>query len=129
MTDDGVRLDIVPPDYASGAPLPWWAKLASKLAIAALRLPRAPLRRAGVNRHSFVAEAESRVLGEPMAHVARFTALHGRAPRGVLEVGPGAGALTALMAARGASVEAAVRFSLRGASSPIQGNWCLSAMK
>ena len=89
MTDDGVRLDIVPPDYASGAPLPWWAKLASKLAIAALRLPRAPLRRAGVNRHSFVAEAESRVLGEPMAHVARFTALHGRAPRGVLEVGPG----------------------------------------
>jgi hypothetical protein len=89
MGDEGVRSDLVPPDYAAGAPLPWWAKMATKLAIAALRLPHAALRGLGVNRHSFVHEAESRVLGEPMAHVARFVALHGRPPRGVLELGPG----------------------------------------
>jgi hypothetical protein len=89
MQDDAVRQDVVPSGYASGARLPWWSKMAAKLAIAALRLPHNALRRAGVNRHSFVHEAESRVLGEPMHHVARFTTLHGRPPRGVLEIGPG----------------------------------------
>lgn len=89
MQNEALQQDIVPPGYAAGAALPWWVKVAAKLAIAALRLPHASLRRAGVNRHSFIADAESRVLGEPMAHVARFTALHGRPPRGVLELGPG----------------------------------------
>jgi len=89
MQDSAVHHATVPPRYAAGAPFPWWGKVAAKLAIAALRLPRGGLRRLGIGRHSFVADAESRVLDEPMAHVARFTARHGRPPRGVLEIGPG----------------------------------------
>jgi len=87
--DDRPREDRVPPDYASGAALPWWVKMGAKMAIGALGLPHGGLRALGVNRHSFVHEAESRVLGEPRGHVARFAAHHGRPPRGVLELGPG----------------------------------------
>ncbi|WP_209379804.1 hypothetical protein [Pararoseomonas baculiformis] len=83
------RTDMLPRGYAAGAALPWWAKIGGKLAIAALRLPHGLLRRAGLIRHSFVADTEARLLGEPMAHVARFVARHGRPPRGVLELGPG----------------------------------------
>ncbi|WP_052401240.1 hypothetical protein [Muricoccus aerilatus] len=89
MSDEGTRQDVVPPDYAAGAGLPWWAKVASKLAIAALRVPPALLRRAGVNRHSFVAESESRVLHEPCTRAGEFANRQGRPPRGVLELGPG----------------------------------------
>jgi hypothetical protein len=89
MQDSAIRHATVPPGYAAGAPFPWWAKVAAKLAIAALHLPRGGLRQLGIGRHSFIADAEDRVLDEPMSHVARFTALHGRPPRGVLEIGPG----------------------------------------
>ena len=89
MQDHQPDQTVVPPGYAAGSRLPWRAKLALKLAIAALRLPAGALRRAGVNRHSFVTDAEARLVREPVNHVARFTALHGRPPRGVLELGPG----------------------------------------
>ncbi|MBP0493514.1 hypothetical protein [Roseomonas indoligenes] len=89
MQDHQPHRTVVPPGYAAGSRLPWRAKLALKLAIAALRLPAGALRRAGVNRHSFVADAETRLVREPADHVARFAALHGRPPRGVLELGPG----------------------------------------
>ena len=89
MNDDDVRQDLVPTGYAAGAVLPWWAKMASKLAIAALHAPPGLLRRAGVNRHSFVAESESRVLEEPCTRAGEFANRHGRPPQGVLELGPG----------------------------------------
>ncbi|MFC0384778.1 hypothetical protein [Muricoccus vinaceus] len=89
MSDNEPRQDVVPADYAAGAALPWWSKMAAKLAIAALRVPPGLLRRMGVNRHSFVAEAESRVLGEPCTRAQEFAGRHGRPPRGVLELGPG----------------------------------------
>ena len=89
MIDEEPRQDTVPPGYAAGAGLPWWGKMAAKLAISALRVPPGLLRRAGVNRHSFVADAESRVLAEPCAHAGEFARRHGRPPRSVLELGPG----------------------------------------
>ncbi|MCR0984409.1 hypothetical protein [Roseomonas populi] len=89
MDDHQPEQTVVPPGYAAGSRLPWQVKLSLKLVIAALRLPHGTLRRAGVNRHSFVEGAETRLVREPADHVARFAALHGRPPRGVLELGPG----------------------------------------
>ncbi|HEY8612702.1 MAG TPA: hypothetical protein VIL69_15625 [Roseomonas sp.] len=45
MENETVRQDLMPPDYAAGTALSWWAMMASKLAIAALRLPHGALRR------------------------------------------------------------------------------------
>ncbi|WP_431283733.1 hypothetical protein ACQW02_02655 [Humitalea sp. 24SJ18S-53] len=78
-----------PAGYAAGAPLPWWVKVAVKLATAAVHLPRDGLRRLGLNRHTFIADDPDRLVDEPARHVARFRALTGRAPRSVLEIGPG----------------------------------------
>lgn len=81
----GVRR--APPGYAAGAPLPWWAKFAAKLVLAPVP-PR--LRRVvGIGRHSFLALDPSHLIETPINHAARSAEAAGRAPRSVLEVGPG----------------------------------------
>lgn len=82
-------IQTAPAGYAAGAPLPWWVKVAVKLTTSALHLPRDGLRRLGLNRHTFIADDPDRLVDEPARHVARFRALTGRAPRSVLEIGPG----------------------------------------
>ena len=80
----------VPPGFAAGAPLPWWIKLGVKLAMGTLPVPPRAWRAVGLRRHSFSA-SESRRLVPPLQRaVARANALLGRAPRSVLEIGPGA---------------------------------------
>ena len=58
MSDEEPRQDTVPPGYAAGAGLPWWGKMAAKLAISALRVPPGLLRRAAdpENRRSLLLE-------------------------------------------------------------------------
>ncbi len=89
----------VAPGYAAGARAPWWLKLSAKLALGALPVPAAAWRAIGLRRHSFHALAPERLV-EPLAwRQRRFTALAGRAPRAVLELGPGAMVLRAPVAA------------------------------
>jgi hypothetical protein len=89
----------VPPGYAAGAPVPWWVKLGVKLALGALPVPAAAWRAVGLRRHSFGAEDLARLVPPMRDRVARFETLAGRAPRSMLEVGPGAMVLRAPIAA------------------------------
>jgi hypothetical protein len=89
----------VPPGYAAGAPVPWWVKLGVKLAIGALPVPARAWRALGLRRHSFGAEDLARLVPPMVERVERFRALAGRAPRNLLEVGPGAMVLRAPVAA------------------------------
>jgi len=88
----------LPPGDAAGARLPWWAKMAAKLVIARA-LPRYSWRRRlGIGVHSYAAGAG----GHPdliARDVAWFTHLAGRAPRTLLELGPGDTLANALYAA------------------------------
>ncbi|NKC31011.1 methyltransferase domain-containing protein [Falsiroseomonas selenitidurans] len=89
----------VPEGYAAGAPVPWWLKLGVKLVLGALPVPAEAWRRLGLRRHSFDALDPGRLV-DPLAwRIRRFTELAGRAPRAVLEVGPGAMVLRAPIAA------------------------------
>jgi SAM-dependent methyltransferase len=90
MSAASFRERPVPPGFAAGAPVPWWIKLGVKLVIGTLPVPPRAWRALGLRRHSFSA-SESRRLVPPLAHaVRRATALMGRAPRSLLEIGPGA---------------------------------------
>ncbi|HEV7268468.1 MAG TPA: hypothetical protein VGN83_26710 [Falsiroseomonas sp.] len=90
MSAVSFREHPVPPGFAAGAPLPWWVKLGVKLAFGALPVPARAWRALGLRRHSFSA-SEARRLVPPLAQaVARATALMGRPPRSLLEIGPGA---------------------------------------
>ena len=89
MLTPPIRIDIVPPGYAAGAPLPWWGKLSIKIALGALPLSRALLRHVGINRHTFVHASPDRLVSEPRSYAKRFQALAGRRPRALLELGPG----------------------------------------
>jgi SAM-dependent methyltransferase len=80
----------VPPGYAAGAPVPWWVKFSVKLALGSLPVPARAWRALGLRRHSFAADDAARLVPPLAERVARATALTGRAPRSVLEVGPGA---------------------------------------
>ncbi|WP_304814405.1 methyltransferase domain-containing protein [Falsiroseomonas sp.] len=89
----------VPAGYAAGARAPWWVKLTVKLALGALPVPAGAWRAIGLRRHSFGALDPDRLV-EPLASRARrFEEVAGRAPRAVLEVGPGAMVLRAPVAA------------------------------
>jgi hypothetical protein len=79
----------VPRGYARGMPLPWWAKLGLKLALAGLGLHGARARRLGFAEPSFGAEDPARLLDGPMAWMRRAEAVLGRPPRSLLELGPG----------------------------------------
>ena len=89
----------VPAGYAAGAPAPWWVKLGVKLVLGALPVPAGAWRAIGLRRHSFGALDAERLV-EPLAcRARRFQQVAGRAPRTVLEVGPGAMVLRAPIAA------------------------------
>jgi SAM-dependent methyltransferase len=89
----------VPPGYAAGAPVPWWFKFGVKLAIGSLPVPPRLWRAVGLRRHSFRALDPDRLVQPLAAAQARAAALLGRAPRAVLELGPGAMVLRAPIAA------------------------------
>jgi len=80
---------MVPPGYASGAPVPWWGKLGLKLGLAALGISGGRARALGFAEPSFRVLDPDRVLGAPRAWSAQAGALLGRPPRTVLEIGPG----------------------------------------
>ena len=81
---------IIPPGYATGAPVPWWVKFGVKLALGGLPVPPALWRALGLRRHSFEAESAAKLL-DPLASRARlFQSRAGRPARSLLEVGPGA---------------------------------------
>ncbi|MGK7865072.1 methyltransferase domain-containing protein [Falsiroseomonas sp. E2-1-a4] len=91
--------EAVPAGYAAGAPAPWWVKLSVKLVLGSLPVPAGAWRAIGLRRHSFGALDPERLV-EPLAwRVRRFQEVAGRAPRAVLEVGPGAMVLRAPIAA------------------------------
>ncbi|WP_270938875.1 methyltransferase domain-containing protein [Falsiroseomonas oryzae] len=80
----------VPPGLSAGAPVPWWVKLGAKLVIGALPVPPRAWRALGLRRHSFGADDAARQAQPVIDTVAHATRLIGRAPRGFLELGPGA---------------------------------------
>jgi hypothetical protein len=80
----------VPPGYAAGAPVPWWVKFSVKLALGALPVPSRAWRALGLRRHSFDPDETARLVPPLAERIARATAITGRPPRAVLEVGPGA---------------------------------------
>ncbi|MGG5808919.1 hypothetical protein [Falsiroseomonas sp. CW058] len=90
---------IVPPGYAAGAPVPWWAKLGVKLVLGTLPVPARAWRALGLRRHSFGALDPVRLVHPLQWRAARAAALLGRPARSVLEVGPGAMVLRAPVAA------------------------------
>ncbi|MGX9966846.1 methyltransferase domain-containing protein [Roseomonas sp. F4] len=96
---DTPRDTPVPPGYASGARAPWWLKLGVKLVLGALPVPAAAWRRLGLRRHSFDALEPGRLVDPLRWRVERFRSLTSRAPRTLLEVGPGAMVLRAPIAA------------------------------
>jgi SAM-dependent methyltransferase len=89
----------VPPGYAAGAPVPWWVKLGAKYVLGALPVPAAAWRAIGLRRHSFDALDPARLVDPLSWRARRFAEVAGRAPRSVLEVGPGAMVLRAPIAA------------------------------
>ncbi|WP_168047008.1 methyltransferase domain-containing protein [Falsiroseomonas frigidaquae] len=96
--DDPVDVPV-PVGYAAGAPAPWWLKFGVKLVLGALPVPPGAWRAIGLRRHSFDALDPARLV-EPLSwRAGRFQAVAGRAPRSVLEVGPGAMVLRAPIAA------------------------------
>jgi SAM-dependent methyltransferase len=80
----------VPPGYAAGAPVPWWVKLSVKLVLGSLPVPARAWRALGLRRHSFAADDPARLVPPLAGLLARATERLGRAPRTVLEIGPGA---------------------------------------
>lgn len=89
---------VLPPGEAAGAPLPWWAKMAAKMVLSRL-LPRyAWRRRLGIGVHSFAADTLGQA-GGIAREIAWFTGIAGRAPRSMLELGPGDSLANALYAA------------------------------
>jgi SAM-dependent methyltransferase len=85
-----VQESPVPPGYAAGAPVPWWVKFGVKLVLGSLPVPAGAWRALGLRRHSFSADDPARLVPPLADRIARAAALTGRAPRAVLEVGPGA---------------------------------------
>jgi SAM-dependent methyltransferase len=79
----------VPPGYARGAPLPWWLKLGTKLALARVGLHGARARALGIAEPSFTTLETGRLLDAPELWLQRARAALGRPPRGLLELGPG----------------------------------------
>ncbi|MBD0273886.1 MAG: hypothetical protein ICV73_18400, partial [Acetobacteraceae bacterium] len=79
----------VPPGYARGAPLPWWLKLGTKLALARIGLHGARARALGIAEPSFTTLEAGRLLDAPELWMRRALAVLGRRPRGLLELGPG----------------------------------------
>jgi hypothetical protein len=78
----------VPPGHSRGAPIPWWAKVALKLAASRLPISHDRFARLGLFRHSFATD-ERRVVTGVQHDVERFRRCHGRLPRRILELGPG----------------------------------------
>ncbi|WP_137180504.1 class I SAM-dependent methyltransferase [Roseomonas sp. AR75] len=81
---------FVPPGYAAGAPVPWWVKLGVKLVLGSLPVPARVWRALGLRRHSFAADDPARLVPPLADRIALATQRIGRAPRSVLEIGPGA---------------------------------------
>lgn len=80
--------DVAPPNYSRGAPIPWWAKMGLKVVLSRLPVSYATWSRLGAFRHSFLTDA-NKVVHAARAHVERYQELRGKAPRCVLELGPG----------------------------------------
>ncbi|MGG5821395.1 methyltransferase domain-containing protein [Falsiroseomonas sp. HW251] len=80
----------VPPGYAAGAPVPWWVKLGVKLVMGSLPVPARAWRAIGLRRHSFDADNPAVTVAPLRDWASRFRDVAGRAPRGMLELGPGA---------------------------------------
>ena len=80
--------DVAPANYSRGAPIPWWAKMGLKVVLSRLPVSYATWSRLGAFRHSFLTDA-NKVVHAARAHVARYRELRGKAPRCVLELGPG----------------------------------------
>ena len=78
----------VPPGHSRGAPIPWWGKVALKLAASRLPISHHRFARLGLFRHSFATD-ERRVVTGVQHDVERFRSCHGRLPRRILELGPG----------------------------------------
>src|SRR3712207_2160239 len=73
------RRMAVPPGYARGAPLPWWLKLGTKLALAGVGLHGARARALGIAEPSFTTLEPGRLLDAPDLWMRRAV--------GVLEIG------------------------------------------
>ena len=78
-----------PPGYARGVPAPWWLKLGTKLAMAAVGLHGARARAFGIAEPSFTTLEPGRLLDAPDLWMRRAQAALGRRPRSLLELGPG----------------------------------------
>jgi SAM-dependent methyltransferase len=79
----------VPPGYARGAPLPWWAKLGLKLGFAALGVHGDRARRLGFAEPSIARESAGRLLDTPRNWQSWAGGVIGRPARSLLEIGPG----------------------------------------
>jgi SAM-dependent methyltransferase len=79
----------VPHGYSRGAPIPWAAKLALKMALARLPASRGLWRRLGAFRNTPREELERRVIGNLGQHWDAYRAARGAAPAAYLELGVG----------------------------------------
>lgn len=79
----------VPPGYARGAPVPWWAKLGIKLGLASIGIHGDRARRLGLAEPSIERESASRLVGTPMQWWRWAEEVLARPARSLLEVGPG----------------------------------------
>lgn len=88
-----------PLDYAPGAPIPWWAKIAIKLVMARVPVGYRVWNRLGVFRHGEMDRNLTRVIDGWDHFRGLYRSLSGRSPRSVVEIGPGDSVGRALCAA------------------------------
>ncbi len=79
----------VDPGSHRGAPVPWWVKIAAKLALKRLPIPHSIWSQLNIFRHSYSSGDADQQVRAVEASVSRFVAKTGRLPQTVLELGPG----------------------------------------
>jgi SAM-dependent methyltransferase len=97
------RLAEAPRGLSRGMPVPWYVKLGVKLGLAAIGVHGTRARVLGLARPSYGASDPAKLVAAPQAWFERATAVLGRRPRSILEIGPGRMVLRApLLAGLGA---------------------------
>jgi len=90
---------VVKPGYARGLPVPWWLKLGAKVLLSRLPVSYRTWARLGLFRHGRTDVDLARAINGARKYIEAAAALSGRAPRAVVEIGPGDSAARGVVAA------------------------------